>query len=140
MLVRKAELKDISELKRIVLDAFDDNAGVGEFICLIDSAERKAESVAANFGVTDFLVAEVDGRVVGFVEFLVVEWVCLVFNLFVEKKFQGKGIGGKLIEEASKGCVEVRVVVSKNNAKALGFYKSLGFKEEVGSIGLRKKL
>lgn len=57
-----------------------------------------------------------------------------VGDMLVEEKYRGQGVGGKLIGEFKKWCLEkgisrIRVIASFDNKKAIEFYKREGFKE-----------
>ncbi len=87
-----------------------------------------------------YLVAEVDGKVVGFAG----TWVVLdeghITNVAVLKEYRGLGIGRKLTEglmqyAANLGVTYATLEVRRSNEVAQNLYKSLGFQY----VGLRKK-
>jgi ribosomal protein S18 acetylase RimI-like enzyme len=92
-----------------------------------------------------FLVAEINQRVVGFVDYVVYPsfWECehqgLINDLFVHEAFQGKGVGGKLIEAVVKradvlGLGELHVSTGWENTRAQRLYAKHGFVEEQPSL------
>ena len=101
-----------------------------------DSFRRELEqNVAARY-----LVAETDGRVIGYAG----AWIILdeshITNIAVAEPFRGQGIGRKLTQEllqylsnlgAGYATLEVRV----SNERAQNLYRSLGFV----SVGKRKR-
>lgn len=82
-----------------------------------------------------FLVAEREGRVVGFiVVILTPEGEGRVFSLAVDSRFRGRGVGRVLLKAAfgvlrkrKIGYVELEVRVS--NSIAMGLYNRMGFME-----------
>lgn len=81
------------------------------------------------------LVAEVDNKFVGFVcaELIDKEW-CVLDNIAVDKKYQGRGIGTKLLDELysilrKKKIFYIQLLAEKNHKKIQKFWKSKGFKE-----------
>ena len=87
------------------------------------------------------LVAEVDGVIVGFIDYYILpsiweKWYEATINyLFVHKDYQDMGIGSKLLEEAIKradegGIVELHVGTEKKNRRAIRLYKKHGFAKE----------
>ena len=87
------------------------------------------------------LVAELGGRVVGYIDYYVLpsiweKWNEATINyLFIHKDYQGKGIGSKLLEEVVKradkvGIVELHVVTEKGNERAIRLYTKHGFLKE----------
>jgi ribosomal-protein-alanine N-acetyltransferase len=82
-----------------------------------------------------FLVAEIGGRVVGYV-IGAVKWLRMghVLAIAVDPPFQGRGIGSRLMEEVmrrfrNQGVRTVRLEVRKSNLMAQHFYRKLGFIE-----------
>jgi len=84
------------------------------------------------------LVAELGGRVVGYVDYYVLpsiweKWNEATINyLFVHKDYQGKGFGSKLLEEVVEradkaGIVELHVCTEKGNKPAIRLYTKHGF-------------
>jgi len=91
-----------------------------------------------NYGL---LVAEINQRIVGFVNYVIYPsfWECawqgLVNDLFVHEAFQGKGVGGKLIEAVvqcadASGFNELHVSTGKENERARRLYTKYGFTED----------
>jgi ribosomal protein S18 acetylase RimI-like enzyme len=86
-------------------------------------------------------VAESDGKVVGFIGYIVFPsfWECanqgFINDFFVHKDFQGEDIGSKLIEAVveradREGLDELHVSTGWNNKRARRLYEKFGFTEE----------
>ncbi|HAF71270.1 TPA: N-acetyltransferase [Candidatus Acetothermia bacterium] len=87
-----------------------------------------------------FLVAEVSGRVVGFLA-CDPDWrarqrkVLEIHEVVVAPEFRGRGIGRALMEEAfrlgrARGREVASLWVGEGNVQARAWYRKLGFKEE----------
>ena len=80
-----------------------------------------------------FLVAENDGRVVGYV-IGAIRWhnTAHILAIGVDPAFRGRGVGSTLMDEIikrfqCKGAKVVRLEVRKSNLPAQNFYRKLGF-------------
>lgn len=93
-----------------------------------------------------FLVAETEGRLTGCVQISDIKLDIEIINpedkaintIYVDVKFQGQGIGKKLLEAALnhsllKSSLSVYLDVWEENIKAVSLYKSFGF-AKVGTI------
>ena len=63
-----------------------------------------------------------------------------IYDIFVKKEFRGKGLGRTLLEKAQSYCREkgysrILLMVSANNANAIGLYNKMGFKTEQMYMG-----
>ena len=63
-----------------------------------------------------------------------------IYDIFVKREFRGKGIGKILLEKAQSYCREkgysrILLMVSVNNANAIGLYSKMGFKAEQMYMG-----
>ena len=87
------------------------------------------------------LVAELNGTLVGFVDYYVLpsiweKWNEATINyLFVHKDYQGRGVGSKLLKEVTKrtdemGIMELHVGTEMDNKRAIHLYKKHGFTKE----------
>ncbi len=87
------------------------------------------------------LVAELDGKLVGFIDyyFLPSIWEkwneATINNLFVHKDYQGKGVGSRMLKEVIKRAddieiMELHVGTEKDNQRAIRLYKNHGFLQE----------
>ena len=94
---------------------------------LAASTLDKYHAIALRFLATT-LVAELDGRIVGF--------GCWtpdgeISALYILQEAQGYGIGRRLLEamlERLSDCEQVRLEVLEGNDRAIGFYEHMGFR------------
>jgi len=96
---------------------------------------------------SDTLVAEVDGKVVGYActRLYRLPSIGHVANLAVSPEFQGKGIGKALLHAALEhfkrhGMRHARIETLEQNYKGKRFYPSFGFKEVGRQIFYFKEL
>lgn len=79
-----------------------------------------------------YVVAEVDGRIVGFCILVRDEDKNQLRGMYVSPGYQGKGVGTALWQEVRKAIdpkKDTYVEVATYNATAIGFYTKLGFKD-----------
>ncbi len=79
-----------------------------------------------------FLVAELDGRIVGSVIGGFDGRRGLIYHLAVDLNERQRGIGGKLMDEVEKrlkvkGCIRCYLMVAADNDNAIHFYESRGW-------------
>jgi len=122
--VRKMRLEDLLGVIRVCNQAFREAARITSYIApqLLESLIKQPEAQ---------LVAEVEGKIVGFLrgEFVFKERKAIVAHIAVHPKYQGKGIGGKLIRHFEKLAKEKGLrKVSLGTPFARGFYEKLGYK------------
>lgn len=105
---------------------------------------RTVEEVRAQFRDPDptaaiWLVAEVDGKVVGGANLVRGKWAknahTAELGMAIVREHRGRGIGRVLLERGlewarSVGVQKVRLGVFESNARALALYRSIGFSEE----------
>ncbi|NVM02248.1 MAG: GNAT family N-acetyltransferase [Candidatus Helarchaeota archaeon] len=138
ILIRNALEKDLPFVENLI----------NELIAsLINKEGIKKDSAIINFKKilkdknSYFLIAEIDKRVVGFINFIIRKTLLhsglsgLIDELVVSQEYQNKGIGQYLIQEAIEqskklGCCEIEVSTEIENKKAIGFYKKFGFEEK----------
>lgn len=88
---------------------------------------------------TTYLIAEEDGRVVGYAGLQIILDEGYVTNIAVTKDFRGKGIGKSLVVALSglayeKGLAFISLEVRQSNLPAISLYKKCGF----SGVGIRK--
>lgn len=90
-----------------------------------------------------FLIALLDGRLIGSVMVGYEGHRGWLNYLAVLPSFQKRGYGKKLVNKAivelkKIGCLKLNLQVRKSNTPVIGFYKHLGFEEEERiSLGMR---
>jgi GNAT superfamily N-acetyltransferase len=137
ILIRKAKKSDLPVMGKLLaelVNALDDTEGIDIGIAL------KTCEQFLKYANSHFLVAEMEGSPVGFINFTVRQTIlhrspsALIDELVVAKEYQGKGVGKQLVLAAVEkckqlGCCEVEVSTEKTNVKARKFYKKCGFTE-----------
>jgi ribosomal protein S18 acetylase RimI-like enzyme len=137
ILIRKARESDLPAIKKLLaelINAMDDTEGID-----IRAAIQTCNSLLKDAS-SHFLVAEIEGSPVGFINFTARQTIlhrspsALIDELVVAKEYQDKGVGKQLVLAAIEkckhlGCCEVEVSTEKTNAKARKFYKKCGFTE-----------
>jgi ribosomal protein S18 acetylase RimI-like enzyme len=132
---RKSDLPAIGKLLAELANAMDDTEGI-DIRAAVETCNGLLKDAASHF-----LVAEIEGTAVGFINFTVRQTVlhrspsAMIDELIVAKEYQGKGVGRELVLagiEKSKqlGCCEVEVSTEKTNVKARRFYRKCGFGEK----------
>lgn len=96
----------------------------------ISSFEEELKNMFATY-----LVAKIDGRVVGYIGMWFVMDECHITNIAVHKDFRKQKIATKLINEMFKLCKEYEIAyidleVREKNIPAQCLYKKFGFKED----------
>ncbi len=121
MIFEKADIKDIDELLKIEKKSFVSHWNKQTFF----------EEFTSENG--HYLVAKIDGKIVGYSGFRHVLDEGHITTLAVHPKYRKKGIGtqiiAKLIEDAkAKNLKKLFLEVRQSNLPAQKIYKSLGFK------------
>jgi len=139
--IRKIKAEDASDISQIQ-SAITKSSPTIDFRQIIEQQVRKDEDVS--------FVAEVDGRVVGYMISYIVfggfglEKGAWIATLGVAPKFMGQGIGKRLAEEIlkvyrKKGINDIYTSVRWDSVDLLSFFKTLGF-DRSNFINLRKEL
>jgi ribosomal protein S18 acetylase RimI-like enzyme len=148
MIVRQAERNDASALSELAIETYADAFGHSF------SADDLAAEVNANMSEACFvryidddvvLIGEIDGRVVGYVQFGAVGAGIEAAHpedqelrrVYVRPGFQGQGIGRRLMDAAFdhpqlRGACNVYLEVWERNPRAQRFYRRHGF-EVIGA-------
>ncbi|MCR6633230.1 MAG: GNAT family N-acetyltransferase [Magnetospirillum sp.] len=146
MIVRLAQAADVPAIHGLLteLAAFEQGS--------VDATP--ADLARDGFGprpLFEVLLAERDGQPVGMLIFLSLysSWrgrpALMIHDLFVREAARGLGAGKALVTHLSaiareRGCCRVDVNVLDWNARARGFYESLGFGHNEGWLGYRLPL
>ena len=126
-------------IRRMTMDDVDGVAAV-EAATFPTPWSRDAFASEMNNVAARYLVAEKDGRIIGFAG----AWIILdeshITNIAVYKEERGQGIGRKLTEGlmqylSNLGAAYATLEVRKSNEVAQNLYKSLGFIK----LGVRKR-
>ena len=121
--IRPARLFDISEVMRIERETFREAYPRGIFLVFL---ENNPET---------FLVAEYNGRVIGYVmAYLRPDLEGHIMSIAVDERYRGNGIGSALLTEAierliKRGARYIGLEVRVSNEKAIRLYERFGFKK-----------
>jgi ribosomal protein S18 acetylase RimI-like enzyme len=119
--MRPALREDVEELEQLEVELFPDNCmnsltlrnELKHSKCwVVESPERQ---------VIGYVLARVDGDLVD------------VLRLGVSSRYQGSGLGGRLLERALQEAPRAMLMVAKSNKPALSLYSSAGF-SPVGEV------
>jgi ribosomal protein S18 acetylase RimI-like enzyme len=133
MIIRKAKMLDLDSLK-ILLEQLGYDKPTEWFY-------KKLENYL-NSNLYEILVAEDDGKILGFVMLIIYESFvfdkCMhIETLIIDKNCRGKGIGGKLMagaeEIAKKEYCNLIELITLNKRKKDGthnFYEKLGYRDQ----------
>mgnify|MGYP001125526035 CR=1 FL=1 len=137
ILIREAKETDLSTIGELIpelIETLDDTEGI-DIKQVLENCQNLLRDPNSHL-----FVAEIDGVVVGFINFTTRKTVLhrgpsgLIDVLVVAKNYRGKGIGKQLLSAAIEkckqlGCCEVEVSTEKVNTKAKKFYRKCGFNE-----------
>ena len=143
MKIRKARLSDLPELALLAQETYSVTFGhtlskeeLGKAL-----QTRSEEYFQSRLNKDIILVAEIDGVLRGFIQFGNPAYEGINFDkgdvelnkIYVDQKFQGKGIGKGLMEamlsqSRSKRAPHIYLDVYAENEKAIRLYKKYGFK------------
>ena len=140
MTIREAELKDCGRMDELLTELIHYES---QFEHNLDPTFQVKDNYSERLKMEGHkaYVAEVDGRIAGFVygfiydiPGLFLQPVAIMDALYVEEKYRGLGIAGKLIAEFIRFANEqkadtVELKVLTENSRALGLYERLGFQE-----------
>jgi len=106
------------------------NAGNGIHLRVSDQPEEIKKKTTRDADL--FIVAEVDGEIIGTVMGGFDGRRGMMYHLAVEKKYRKQGIATNLVNELekrlrAKGCIRYYVLVTKDNQEAIKFYEKLGW-------------
>jgi ribosomal protein S18 acetylase RimI-like enzyme len=142
--IRAATVKDISSIVKIRLAALTEEEIRGfsapESATYLSIAELRKAWSRRNRLTDDFevLVAEAEGKLVGFIVFKMERDYGYIDNIVVSKKEQGKGIGSALVAYVegiakSKGCYLMKTDTTENANgvpwKAYSFWTRMGYED-----------
>jgi ribosomal protein S18 acetylase RimI-like enzyme len=107
-----------------------ENAGEGIHVRRSDEAEEIQKKLERDADL--FLVAEVDGQIVGSVLGGFDGRRGMMYHLAVASEFRQQGIGALLMDELerrlrAKGCIRYYLLVTQDNVNAIHFYEQRGW-------------
>ncbi|MBA7484751.1 Aminoalkylphosphonate N-acetyltransferase [subsurface metagenome] len=137
ILIREARESDMLTIRELTLELIE-AMGNTEGIDIKLIAENCQNLLSEDN--SHILVAEIEGVVVGFVNFTTRKTILhrglsgLIDEIIVAKSYRGKSLGKQLLSSAIEksrqlGCCEVEVSTEKINIKAREFYRQCGFTE-----------
>lgn len=97
---------------------------------LLGESERwQKDMLDADFNLSTYLVAKVNGNVVAFISYRVVLDECEIFQVCVHKDFQRQKIASKLLNTLieKERIKTIFLEVNTKNISAIKFYKKQGF-------------
>ena len=108
------------------------NAGSGIHLRRSDEEQELAKKLQRDPDF--FLIAEIDGQIIGTVLGGFDGRRGMVYHLAVEASFRKRGIGAFLMDELEKrmkqkGCIRSYLMVTHDNADAIRFYEALGWEQ-----------
>jgi ribosomal protein S18 acetylase RimI-like enzyme len=114
-----------------VIDLWE-QAGPGIHVRRSDEAEEIRKKIERDPDL--FLVAEMDGQVIGTVMGGFDGRRGMVYHLAVDQSYRQKGIGRLLMNElekrmAHKGCIRSYLLVTRDNSEAIHFYETTGWEQ-----------
>lgn len=141
-MIRKATHNDISAISELYREQFREMAKlIPNFIKEGDQSVEFLEKTISD-DVSDILVYENDGTVVGFIllqakerpdfDFMIPGKYCYIMDIIVTESHRNKGFGTALMNSAKdwakeQNCNFVNLDVLSNNTGAITLYKKLGF-------------
>jgi aminoglycoside 6'-N-acetyltransferase I len=143
MKIRKATKKDIPEMGNLIKKEFAKSPYKEKW------SKTSLNKTLKDFFNSGYAILATDSKnIIGLIilkeqEYCDGKWM-VIEELVVDGKFQGRGIGRKLIEEieniSKKGKFSQIYLSTHKGSKAFQFYKRLGYKESKKTVFMRKIL
>ena len=149
MIIRKATVDDIESLRPLYLELEKDGVRFQPEHFVIGYRDDNFFENIFESDNQDILVADIDGKVVGFAHVVILEQkrvACLkqervvyLQDLDVSEELRSGGIGAKLIDACkeygkAKGADFMRTQVFPQNVRGMQFYERQGFSEKMKTI------
>lgn len=137
MFVRTASARDLDEVRRLLVETWHatyDPIYGPEQVSAITDEWHSMEALRARLDMTDgeFVLAD-DGEAIAgmaFARAMEEGSVVMLHQLYVRPGYQGRGVGGLLLEEVEDSFPEARTIrleVEEANRRAVSFYEGYGF-------------
>jgi ribosomal-protein-alanine N-acetyltransferase len=119
--------EDLSEVCAIEQETFSDPWSSEDFLSSLNEVNN------------GYLIAEVDGKVIGYCGYWGIAGEGYIYNVAVKKEFRNQRIGYQLLktlllESVGRGITSFTLEVRSSNEAAIHLYETLGFER----AGLRK--
>lgn len=125
----------MTHIKNFSAEYLDDVYEI-EKICFSNPWSKEDLKRQIDTGTSHFLVAEVDGKAVGYMGLQIFSGEGYVTNVAVLPEYRGQGIAQALIGEQMKNDMEfITLEVRESNIPARNLYTKMGFK----NVGIRPK-
>ncbi|WLR47923.1 GNAT family N-acetyltransferase [Halobacillus litoralis] len=138
--IRKGKPEDAAHTMAIAKEILSEGYGLKHLSEFHDSLEKEKAWITRYEEPEFFLVAEMDGDVVGFLNFDLGALSSTrhqgTFGVSVKRDVRNMGVGRKLVTALTARCRQtdgidiIRLNVLESNARAIHLYKSLGFQKE----------
>jgi len=120
------------EIRRMTIEDLDRVIEIEEESFSVPWSRDSYESEISRNILSLYLVAEFQGRIIGYCGMWFILDEAHITNIAVQKSFRGKGVGKRLVEclleEASKkGIVNLTLEVRDGNIAARKLYEKMGF-------------
>lgn len=152
MIIRKAEIKDIKTILKLLSEVLEIHAKIRPDIFVSGTTKYNEEDLRKKLGKPgEFIfIAEENDEVVGFLFVIIQEVnsrnmkphkIFYIDDLCVDEKSRGKHVGQKLFEFAKEeakrlGCYEITLNVWEGNGDAKSFYEKMGLKTKTSILEL----
>lgn len=133
-IIRKAIKKDFRQFDEVNKESFHDNYfGILDYYDRTENIAASTEWDRKNYFRKDkdkehIYVAEKGRELLGYIILFTHAHRTWIYDIFVKKRYQGKGIGTALTRHAMKNKKKVFLTVNERNKKAIIFFKKFGFK------------
>jgi len=134
MQIRQASTQDVQQVNYL----YEKLQESLQYLRKIKMTKKQMKNRFTKKEMKNIFVAEEENKLIGFIRISKIkqnEWCgkCAELEeIFVLQKYQGKGIGKKLIKKTKEKTERLCLMTHPKNKKAVEFYKKLGFK----TIGL----
>ena len=130
VIINRAKFEDLTDILNLQKTAYLSEAEI--YNCYdIEPLNQSIESIQNDFNDYLFLKAEYHNEIIGSVKIKNCGDYCYLGKLIVSPKFQNKGIGRKLMNEAEKIFPNVKkyeLFTGEKSIKNIKLYESLGYK------------